>query len=296
MSHVSLIEDLKSHREGLGWSLGDLARCSGLADKPLAAWESGVGSPPLDALQNWAAALGMRVKLLPGDRQPGSGVHIDWETRRITVDGAPVRLTPMEWRALERLARTPGELVSHQALFRHLYDEERNDRAQATAVRVLITKLRRLLPLRIEARWGQGYVVTGIDRRPGLGADRATARHANPEPGSASAREPEEAAVATRAVCRAGMVSPERLAPAAAPRRATPIRRDLAELGEHGLRQLSVLRRSEELGIIDRFLAERGATRCPDAATIQKSPLPTLVWDKVKRKWVRPVATERSAS
>jgi hypothetical protein len=46
--------------------------------------------------------------------------------------------------------------------------------------------------------------------------------------------------------------------------------------------------RAEELGVIERFLAERGATRCPDAASIQQSPLPTLVWDKIKRKWVRP--------
>jgi hypothetical protein len=46
--------------------------------------------------------------------------------------------------------------------------------------------------------------------------------------------------------------------------------------------------RADELGVIERFLAERGVTRCPDVRTIEKSPLPALTWDKVKRKWVRP--------
>ena len=53
--------------------------------------------------------------------------------------------------------------------------------------------------------------------------------------------------------------------------------------------------RAEELGVIERFLAERGATRCPDLRTIEKSPLPSLVWDKTKRKWVRPVTVELRA-
>ncbi|MGE5270612.1 MAG: hypothetical protein ACM3JG_13175, partial [Thiohalocapsa sp.] len=53
--------------------------------------------------------------------------------------------------------------------------------------------------------------------------------------------------------------------------------------------------RAEELGVIEQFLAERGVTRCPDVATIQSSPLPTLVWDKMKRKWVRPPANVREA-
>jgi hypothetical protein len=55
-------------------------------------------------------------------------------------------------------------------------------------------------------------------------------------------------------------------------------------------------RRAEELEMFERFLAQRGPTRCPDLATTQKSPLPVLAWDKVKRKWVRPSATEREAS
>ena len=69
----------------------------------------------------------------------------------------------MEWKALERLAASPGELVPHLDLFHHLYGEDEPYRPQSTAIRVLITKLRRLLPpLRIEAQWGRGYVISGI--------------------------------------------------------------------------------------------------------------------------------------
>jgi hypothetical protein len=83
----------------------------------------------------------------------------------------------------------------------------------------------------------------------------------------------------------------------APPRNPTPIGREPAGLGDPATRRAAAASnrpspcRAEELGVIERFLAERGATRCPDLTTIQQSPLPTLVWDKVKRKWVRPSAT-----
>ena len=72
------------------------------------------------------------------------------------------------------------------------------------------------------------------------------------------------------------------------------IRRDFAALAAPAMRRVAavqprpMLRRAEELGVIEQFLAERGVTRCPDVASIQHAPLPTLVWDKMKRKWVRP--------
>jgi DNA-binding response OmpR family regulator len=101
---------------------------------------------------NWASALGLSLALTPAEDAARHGLHVDWDARRISIDCTPVRLAPMEWKALERLAAAPGELVSHIDLFRHLYGEDEPYRAQSTAIRVLITKLRRLLPpLRIEA-------------------------------------------------------------------------------------------------------------------------------------------------
>jgi hypothetical protein len=86
-----------------------------------------------------------------------------------------------------------------------------------------------------------------------------------------------------------------------APRNPPSIGRELAGLSDPGVRRAAAAPtrpspcRAEELGVIERFLAERGVTRCPDLTTIQQSPLPTLVWDKVKRKWARPSATRCEA-
>jgi transcriptional regulator with XRE-family HTH domain len=275
-----LITDLKTRREAFGWTVSDLSERCGIDEKFLRDWEGGVGAPRLDAAQSWSAALGIRLALVPAGSDAGQGLRIDWERRGVTVAGKPIRLTPMEWRGLERLAWTPGELVTHQALYRYLYGDERPYRAQSTAVRVLITKLRRLLPLRIEARWGQGYVVSGLDPRPHppVASNDTEERTAAPTP---STRNP-----------RLGLALPN----------LRPARPEFLDLGERSVHRVAAAPsrpdrgRAEELGVIERFLAERGATRCPDAATIQQSPLPTLVWDKIKRKWVRPPMNGRAAS
>jgi transcriptional regulator with XRE-family HTH domain len=280
--NIPLVGNLASRRHTLGRSLKELADRCGIDENLLDDWERGIGSPRLDAVEHWAAALGLELAFAPAEKKARCGVQVDWDKRCIAVDGAPIRLTPMEWKALERLARTPGELVTHQALFRHLYGDDRQHRAQSTAVRVLITKLRRLLPVRVEARWGQGYVISGLDpSRPGVQRNDGGAG----DLGAASRAE-------------AADQSCERIAPTpqTAPPTPLPVRRELASLSSSGIRRVAAAPtrpspcRAEELGVIERFLAERGVTRCPDLSTIQQAPLPTLVWDKVKRKWVRPSA------
>jgi transcriptional regulator with XRE-family HTH domain len=289
MAHdISLIGNLASRRHTFGWSIKELADRCGIDENFLSEWERGIGSPRLDAVEHWAAALGLELAFVPTENEGRRGVQVDWDKRCIAVDGAPIRLTPMEWKALERLAWSPGELVSHQALFRHLYGDDRQHRAQSTAVRVLITKLRRLLPIRVEARWGQGYVISGLDpSQPRAHRADDGARDGGAVDGGATPP-PEVAEKPCERVA---------LTPKIAPPNPLPIRRELANLGASVIRRVAAAPtrpspcRAEELGVIERFLAERGVTRCPDLTTIQQSPLPTLVWDKVKRKWVRPSAT-----
>jgi transcriptional regulator with XRE-family HTH domain len=281
--NIALITDLEFRRHTLGLSIEELSDRCEIDEQCLRDWEQSRSSPHLDEAERWAAALGLTLAFVPVHGEAKQGPKVDWEKRSITVDGTPIRLTPMEWKALERLASTPGELVTHQALFRHLYGDDRHHRAQSTAVRVLITKLRRLLPIRIEARWGQGYVISGLE--PSL----PPAHQGKDGAGDATAAPP--AAVAEKPF---GRVAPM---PIAVPRDPPPIARELARHGEHRAQPAAATParpnpcRAEELGVIERFLAERGVTRCPDLTTIQQSPLPTLVWDKVKRKWVRPSAT-----
>jgi len=291
-----LTDDLQTRRQNLGLSVKDVGDRCGIDENSLNEWERGVTAPRLDAVERWAAVLGFHVALAPADAEARRGLRVDWQQRRVAVDGTPMRLTPMEWKALERLARTPGEVVTHQALFHHLYGDERHYRAESTAIRVLITKLRRLLPLRIEAQWGKGYVVSGLDPSlpnpadDGLGAASGNCVHDEPTRLTPTASTPH---------CELAAPSPNPMprAPAAA-----PVRHQVMEIPEPRMTHAAAppprhaACRAEELGVIERFLAERGVTRCPDVATIQQSPLPTLVWDKVKRKWVRPSATGRQAS
>jgi transcriptional regulator with XRE-family HTH domain len=278
----SVINELRARRQMLALSASELATRSGIDEPLLCSWEHGNRSPSLDALQQWAAALGLKLSLLPHAEAAGRGIRVDWDKRRVTVDGAPVRLTPMEWRVIERLARTPGALVTHQELYRYVYGQDWSFRGQATAIRVLITKLRRLLPMQIDARWGQGYTLTGIEPPE---PDRPAAEPPTAEPDPDAIGEPEPLNGAS--------------APAAkAIPRGLPIRPSLLRTGDvttrHALATAGKVNagRDEELGVIERFLAERGVTRCPDVRTIEKAPLPALVWDKVKRKWVRPASEQ----
>jgi len=277
--NFQIIEELKSRSRALGVDLKEIGRRCGLAETSLRSWERGVAAPPPDALERWAGALGFRIALLPVDAGPRRGIRVDWQQQRITVDDVPVRLTPMEWKLLERLSRSPGQIVTHKELFKHLYGKERDCRAQATAVRVLINKLRRLLPIRIEAQWGQGYVVAGI---PASGSDEASSEG---EPAGSYQR-----TSGTPLMPESGIV----IRPVAAPQKPQPIgRRVISTKQASGHRAVALTMnpqrcRAEELGVIERFLAERGVTRCPDPQLIAQSGQSELVWDKMKRKWVRP--------
>jgi len=279
-----LIGELKAQRQALGWSLTEVAQRCGIDEHFLSDWERGVGSPQLDEVDCWANALGLQLAVEPAADAQRRGLSVDWQNRRINVDGKPVRLTPMEWKALERLAQVPGEVVTHQDLFRHLYGDDRPYSAQSTAIRVLITKLRRLLPLRIDAQWGRGYVLGDIPASAPALADgnRGSLHEVRPVPRGAPPKPPAPAGQHRDRVLSVPM------------RQANPAeefadRHEPAPRHPTGAAPVRFLpQRAEELQVIERFLAERGVTRCPDVATIEQAPLPTLVWDKAKRKWVRP--------
>ena len=284
-----IIEELRMRSRALGLDLKEIGRRCGLAETSLRDWEKGNGGPSPDVLDRWAEALGFRIALLPMDTTPQRGISVDWKQQRIAVDGVPVRLTPMEWKLLERLAWSPGQLVSHQELFKFLYGKERDCRAQATAVRVLINKLRRLLPIRIEAQWGHGYVLEGLPCSQG----------ADPEDdGPKGGRRENRQARETPALRPAPIL----VRPAAASCNPQPIGRSLITRKQAGPRRAAALPMTEsqcraaELSVIERFLAERGVTRCPDPRDIALSGQSELVWDKMKRKWVRSVSQEIAVS
>ena len=287
-----VVSELRTSREKLALNLAQVAERSGLAEPALSRWEHGAGSPPLDALRRWAAGLGLSLELVRAATPACAGYRLEWDSRRLVVNGKPVRLTRMEWNILERLSWSPGQLVTHRDLFRHLYGEEREDRAQATAIRVRISKLRQKVPFRIEARWGQGYVVDGIEAPP---------RRSQPQPD-----EGDETASPVRSAASSRASPPRPQKYQASPlvfAAALPERPRRSMVAAQALRMEEPVKRmappppamptssavrAAELGVIERFLAERGATRCPDPMMLAQQAVPALVWDKIKRKWVRP--------
>ncbi|MBX6374221.1 MAG: response regulator transcription factor [Acetobacteraceae bacterium] len=85
-------------------------------------------------------------------------VVLDTRQMRVTVEGAPVALSPLEYRCLSYLMHHAGRVVPPTELMEHLYDHD-HDR-DPNAVEVLMGRLRRKLGVDlIETRRGFGYLV-----------------------------------------------------------------------------------------------------------------------------------------
>jgi two-component system KDP operon response regulator KdpE len=55
------------------------------------------------------------------------GLVLDREGHEVRVGGVPVHLTPIEFRLLERLARTPGKVVTHRQLLADVWGTDQVD-------------------------------------------------------------------------------------------------------------------------------------------------------------------------
>jgi len=86
---------------------------------------------------------------------------IDLETRVVTADGMPVRLTGMEYSILELLSRRKGGTVTKEMFLGHLYGGK--DEPELKIIDVFICHLRKKLAQAtggqhyIETVWGRGY-------------------------------------------------------------------------------------------------------------------------------------------
>ncbi|MFV3126670.1 response regulator transcription factor [Niveispirillum sp. KHB5.9] len=88
--------------------------------------------------------------------------RLSLDTRRmlVTLDGRPVRLSPLEYRCLDYLAHQPDRAVSAVELAEHIYGV--GEAMDANAIEALILRLRRKLgPDQIETRRGFGYLLSG---------------------------------------------------------------------------------------------------------------------------------------
>ena len=83
---------------------------------------------------------------------------LDTHRMAASVDGKPLRLSPLEFRFLDYLAHHPGRAVSAGELGEHLYGAP--DTVATNAIEALVTRLRRKLGSDvIETRRGFGYLL-----------------------------------------------------------------------------------------------------------------------------------------
>ena len=88
------------------------------------------------------------------------GLELDEDTMEVTVDGNPVRLTPMEFKILALFIKHPGRVFSAEEIYESVW----NERAVNTdTVMVHVRNLREKIevnpknPKYVKVVWGVGY-------------------------------------------------------------------------------------------------------------------------------------------
>ena len=91
-------------------------------------------------------ALRHRARVSDGALESAFSVgelHVDLAARRVTVGGAQVHLTPIEYRLLVALVHHPGKVITHRQLLQEVWGPQSTE--QAHYLRVYMAHLRRKL-------------------------------------------------------------------------------------------------------------------------------------------------------
>jgi DNA-binding response OmpR family regulator len=87
-------------------------------------------------------------------------VRIDIRRLTVSMNGRPIPLSPLEFRAIRYLIHNKGRVVTQSELCEHVYASDREP--DSNAIEVLVGRIRRKLgPDCISTRRGQGYIVEG---------------------------------------------------------------------------------------------------------------------------------------
>ncbi|MCP4048226.1 MAG: response regulator transcription factor [Gammaproteobacteria bacterium] len=87
-------------------------------------------------------------------------LELDPVVARVTLDGDPVNLTALEYRALQYLMQKQGSVVSKSEISEHIYGQDLE--RDSNVIEVLVNHLRhKLNPALIQTRRGLGYQLTG---------------------------------------------------------------------------------------------------------------------------------------
>ena len=85
-------------------------------------------------------------------------IELEPVSARVTMSGAPVNMTALEYRALQYLMQKKGAIVSKSELSEHIYGQDLE--RDSNVIEVLINRLRsKLNPALIQTRRGLGYLI-----------------------------------------------------------------------------------------------------------------------------------------
>ena len=117
---------------------------------------------PFAVASDAPAAVGIRGSAVNRQSTIRTGdLAVDLETRVVSVDGKPVRLTGKEYGIFELLSLRKGSTVTKEMLLAHLYGGAREP--EMKIIDVFVCHLRKKLALAtgvkhyIETVWGRGY-------------------------------------------------------------------------------------------------------------------------------------------
>ncbi|MGJ8622484.1 MAG: response regulator transcription factor [Yoonia sp.] len=89
-------------------------------------------------------------------------LRVDLRQMRVSVDGRPLKITPLEYRLLHYLMHHRGEVVTQEDLVENIY--HRDQEPDSNAVEVLVGRLRRKIGGDIiQTRRGFGYLIAEED-------------------------------------------------------------------------------------------------------------------------------------
>lgn len=94
------------------------------------------------------------------------GLRLDDESKTVTVDGEPVSLTPIEYKILKFLMKSPGKVYSSDEIYRAIWKDEPYGSESAVAVHIRHirekTEINPSDPRYLKVVWGQGYKIEKV--------------------------------------------------------------------------------------------------------------------------------------
>jgi len=112
-------------------------------------------------MEELIARLRALVRRTGAERSPhleAKGLILDTRQMKVSVDGAQIKVTPLEFRLLNYLLHNRGRVVSQEELATNIYYQDQEP--DSNAIEVLVGRLRRKLKAKvIETRRGFGYLI-----------------------------------------------------------------------------------------------------------------------------------------